>query len=271
MSTPEELLCSRKWRMLHGAWMLFGWFLFGWTAWIGYLIIGIRASSWKWIATSVGFFIYGLVSMNLITVISNGAENAVGRELLKGESSPEPWSTYNQILFLVMSIVWLGNATIVQWLVNRRWLVWRAHNNEKRTKSPWYATATATSGGATGSNSSTDKDAVIAAVDTAARAPLSNTPPSASSVNQTAAPIATVDINAATRDELLGLPGIDFATAERIISARQNSGGYTNTAELVTKAGVQPHLFADIQELLVVTPRNGPESSKPVEGRRIEF
>lgn len=60
MTTAEELLCSRRWRLARGAWMLFGWFPFAFTAWIGYMIIGVKSRNWKWIALSVAFFVFGL-------------------------------------------------------------------------------------------------------------------------------------------------------------------------------------------------------------------
>lgn len=300
MSTPEELLCSRKWRTVRGAWMLWGWFPFAWTAWVGYLIIGIKARNWKWIATAVGFFAFGLTSMILISAIQNAARDAVGHELVKGEATPEPWATYNVIVFLVLIAVWIGNAAVVQWFVNRKWLVWRAHNNPKGA-TPWYATATATPGAAVGGGVPAAQVSPVAAVDNALRGPAPAGVPAATS---TAAPLLTppssatpqapsrlsppapgtlyapgteaatpapIDLNTATRDQLAALPGIDLAWADHIIATRSRVGGFASPADLVTAASVQPHVFAGIRDRLVATPTAVPEPAVPADGRRLEF
>ena len=300
MSTPEELLCSRKWRIMRGTWMLWGWVPFAWTAWVGYLIIGIKARSWKWVATAVGFFAFGLTSMILISAIQNAASDAVGHELVKGEATPEPWATYNVIVFLVLIAVWIGNAAVVQWFVNRKWLVWRAHHQAK-SATPWYATATATPGAAVGSGVPPTQVSPAAAVDNAL---LVSEPAGLPAATSTAAPLLTplapatqqapsrlappapgtlyapgtasaksapIDLNTASRDQLATLPGIDLAWADHIIATRSRVGGFTSPADLVTAASVQPHVFAGIRDRLVATPPAVPDPAIPADGRRLEF
>lgn len=284
--------------MMRGTWMLWGWFPFAWTAWVGYLIIGIKARSWKWIATAIGFFAFGLGSMIAMVMITNAATAAAGHELAKGESWPEPWSTYSSLVVVVLLVVWIGNAAAVQWFVNRKWLVWRAHNNAK-SATPWYATATATPGAAVGSGVPPTQVSPAVAVDNALRA---SEPADVPPATSTAAPLLTppapatpqtpsrlappapgtlyapgmakpapIDLNTATRDQLVTLPGIDLAWADHIIATRSRVGGFTNPADLVTAASVQPHVFAGIRDRLVATPPAVPEPAIPADGRRLEF
>ncbi len=304
MSTPEELLCSRKWRMKRGTWMLWGWFPFAWTAWVGYLIIGIKARSWKWIAIAIGFFALGLGSMIAMVMITNAATAAAGNQLAKGEPLPEPWSTYSSLVLVVLLVVWLGNAAVVQWFVNRKWLVWRARNNNAKSATPWYATATATPGAAAGGGIPATQVSPVAAVDNALRTPAPARVQAAPPAMATASPLQAapapatpqapsnlappapgtlhapgtatgkpdpLDLNTATRDQLAALPGIDLAWADHIIATRSRVGGFANPADLVTAASVQPHVFAGIRDRLVATPPAAPELAVPTDGRRLEF
>ncbi|WP_298866003.1 helix-hairpin-helix domain-containing protein [uncultured Microbacterium sp.] len=297
MSTPEELLCSRKWRMAHGIWMLWGWFPFAWAAWVGYLIIGIKARSWKWIVTAAAFFAFGLTSMIMMSSIQQAASAAVGHTLAKGDVTPQPWSTYNTILFLVLLVVWIGNAAVAQWFVNRKWLVWRANHSRVRAR-PWYATATATAESSvmtiptalssptvaldnalhlsppTSASSLTPRavPATPPQLDTAAsaqQAPAARTTSGASHPAPATTP-SQVDLNTATRDQLAALPGLDLAWADRIIAIRERIGGFASPADLVTAADVQPHVLASIYDRLIAVPQ-ATAPSAPATGRRLEF
>ncbi len=91
------------------------------------------------------------------------------------------------------------------------------------------------------------------------------------------APLA-LDINTAAQDELAALPGFDTATAAQVVAVRSRIGGFRDTAELVTRAGVRPHVLAGVQGRIVVEtadavapsamPRAVPARDS---GRRLEF
>lgn len=273
MNTPEELLCSRRWRLRHSLWMLWGWFPFALTAWVGYLIIGVKARNWRWILTAVGFFIFGCIWIGVIGWVG-GQTN-----VQKGEVAPEPYATYTSIAMITNLLLWLGNAAGVQWWINRKWLVWRAHN-DKNTPKAWYATVTATGGGHTPSPANPHQVSTV--MDTAFAYGSASTASAAVDFNRVFKVTPTkvpIDINTATEDDFAALPGIDAATAQRVVVARNQAGGFRETAELVTHAGVKPHVFAGLVTLVTastkpgsVTPTGEPErapSSK--NGRRLEF
>lgn len=281
MRTPEELLCSRKWRIAHSSWMLLGFFPFAVLAWVGYLIIGIKARNWKWLVLAAVF---------LGWVIGWFAWTASWGSVEKYEPHPDPvsnaWWGWTGIL------VWLGNAFVLQWIVNRRWLVWRAHYRAE----VWYKNATATRTTSESEPRPATPSTVTGIMHTAlegGREPaVTSAYPSASalsgpqyaaqpdtpgSVGPTAVPPEqandVLDLNTATSDDLARLPGIDSAWADHIIRIRQQLGGFKDSAQLVTAASLQPHIFAALRGRFEVrTPPDGEASPHtPSSGRRLEF
>ena len=287
MSTAEELLCSRKWRLLHSLWMLFGWVPFALTTWIGYLIIGVRARNWRWIAIAIAFFVSGCVWFAVLGWIGS----QTGTE--KGEVSPEPYNTYLNVTVWGSVILWLGNAAGLQWWINRRWLVQRARLAQ-RSSAPWYATATATGGLptviATDSHQIASVISHAVADGSASSQPVTPTSlpdrttsrplvPNAASDSVATPRLTTVNINTAGVSDLAALPGMDFAAASQIVIARDQGGYFRDVAELATRAEVKPHVLAGLLSRITVgttadavTP---PSPRAPTQirdsGRRLEF
>ena len=293
MTTAEELLCSRKWRLARGAWMLFGWFPFAFTAWIGYMIIGVKSRNWKWIALSVAFFVFGTAVISVMSWV--GGETNVQ----KGEALPEPYATYSSIAMWSSLIVWLGNAAGLQWWINRKWLIWRAHN-DKKVSTPWYATATASGQppahadpqrvstvlAATLANGSGTSAPGTPPARQAPPAPLAPPVPLTPPVMTPSSPVppvtttpASLDINTATQDELAMLPGFDAAIAAQVVAVRSQSGGFGDASELVSRAGVKPHVLAGVLGRITLSARSGHAQSSAASndtqtsrnGRRLEF
>ena len=280
MSTAEELLCSRKWRLARGLWMLLGWVPFGWAAWVGYLIIGVKARNWKWLAIAAGFLAYTVTTFSIMGSMPR---------IEKGESYPEPYNVISALVMWPNLIIWIGNAAGLQWWINRKWLVWRAHNNT-RISTPWYATATASRP----VEAPVEQGQVTAVIDNALanapgtiRATLTTPaprPPTASGTSY-APPLVSkspivLDINLANSEQLASLPGLDAHTAAQVVAARDGAGGFRDTTDLVTRAGVKPHIFAALEGHIFVSaatsvPVAHPAVAPPVpgseHGRRLEF
>lgn len=273
MSAPEELLCSRKWRLMQSWWMLFGWFPLAVAAWIGYLIIGVRAKNWKWLLIGAALFAWIVAMFTLIPTVPKDA--------------PAPDTPEMAFWALSSIVVWFGNAIGLQWFINRQWLVWRAHHDKRL---PWYASATQGTRiiDIPTPQSLTTIDRAFTSLP-AAPAPLSATsgpvapavpPPSAVLQTHAAtatAPVVLLNVNSATSEQFASLPGFDARTAEQIISARDHLGGFRDLAELVSVAGVKPHIFAAIRGRVTlgatstVRPAQQANSTRPPNGRRLDF
>ncbi|WP_191905749.1 helix-hairpin-helix domain-containing protein [Microbacterium caowuchunii] len=279
MRTPEELLCSRKWRLAHSWWLLFGFFPFAILAWVGYLIIGIKARNWKWLLISGT-----LLAWIVLWFVWAGSWSAVEKY------APHPDPVSNAWWGWLGVAVWLGNAFALQWFVNRQWLVWRAHYRKK----VWYRDATATQIAPAPAAGSTTAPSIIDNA-LASGAPVTSAPrpqpaarpelnhPSATrpapslppqpSGSPTSGASTVFDLNTASRKELASLPGVNDAWADHIVATRERIGGFKDTSELVTAASMQPHFFALVREHLEIRAGrpSAPTPEAPSSGRRLEF
>ena len=71
-----------------------------------------------------------------------------------------------------------------------------------------------------------------------------------------AASKATINLNAATLDQLETLPGIGRKTAERILEQRQKSGGFKKIEELMNVKGIGEKSFLKIKPMVFVAPKS---------------
>lgn len=67
-----------------------------------------------------------------------------------------------------------------------------------------------------------------------------------------------LDLNRAQAYELEALPGIGPKLAQRIISYREQHGGFKQLEELRKVSGIGPKRFATLKELVVVKPHDPP-------------
>ncbi len=63
---------------------------------------------------------------------------------------------------------------------------------------------------------------------------------------------AKLDINTASRDQLLGVAGMDEGLADAIISYRETDGGFQRLSELKSALGVDSTLYKQLQKSLTV-------------------
>ena len=74
-----------------------------------------------------------------------------------------------------------------------------------------------------------------------------------------ATPVKLVDINSASRKELMTLPGIGAAEAEKIIANRP----YLTKTELVSKAGLPVGPYVSLKHLVIAKQKTPPPKPKP--------
>ena len=61
-----------------------------------------------------------------------------------------------------------------------------------------------------------------------------------------------ININLATKEELTALPGIGNATAEKIISYREEHGSFKSTEDIMNVSGIKDKLFSKIKDHITV-------------------
>lgn len=66
------------------------------------------------------------------------------------------------------------------------------------------------------------------------------------------APAGPLDLNAATPDQLVTLPGVGPATAAAIVAERERMGGFTAVDDLIEVTGIGPAKLAQLRELVRV-------------------
>ena len=64
--------------------------------------------------------------------------------------------------------------------------------------------------------------------------------------------VGKVNINTATFDELLLIPGIGETMAQRIIDYRARKGGFASVEDLLNVSGISPQKLEQIRPMLIV-------------------
>lgn len=278
MRTPEELLCSRRWRMRHSIWMLWGVLSLGLFWFVSFAIIGFRTKNRFWIALSALF-------LALLIVFFSVDAPAKG----------EPASPMSSLMGFTILASYVGGI-IYAWFSNRKWLVWKAHQSGR----PWYSSATASpTPDPFQANASPDIDHVFKSLPppSGQAHPLSTSQvsdaqpsaePSTSSgrtmrqepqqlwpaMEPPSTPLELIDLNTAPAETLATLPGLDSQWAAYIVAMRDHSGPFAQASDLVTRAQLPPHLFANLSSRVTVNQPPSPGGTPPprrMDGRRLEF
>lgn len=220
MNTPEQLLSDRGWRRRNSGWMLWGILSLGILACVGFLYTGLRMRDPLRII--MGFF--GL----LLTIAS----------LAVTPPSGEPPTALSSTLTGVMVMWWIGSSSAA-FFMNRAWLIWKANRAPQ-----WPEAPAPTAPAQTAAQQYTAPQQFAAAP---SAQPQYAQPQYAQS--------GLLDLNSASREQLLALPGINAEWADYLIAAREKNGGFDDKNELVIDAQMPPHMYLQIRDLVTVTPR----------------
>lgn len=81
-------------------------------------------------------------------------------------------------------------------------------------------------------------------------------------------PAEPVDVNTATLDQLMTLPGVNRTRARRALKQRDERGGFTSVEDFGEVAGLQPHEIVRLRRVATCSPR--PRSERRF-GRRVDY
>lgn len=244
--TPEEKLCSRSWRLRNSAGVLWTILSFGLLTGVNFLIRGVKSKNRTWIGMGIGFLIVGIGLFVSVGMFDAGTKEAPIR------------STASTVWGWVWFTSFVGGL-IASFVTNKKWLIWKAHTDDRK----WYAQA--------GVSQPASSTSPAYGYNPNAAAAAFNTPPSpapqptptvpAPYVAPTAAPGGSLDVNAATPQDLVTALGVDTETANRIIGTRQQLGAFTSFEQLMSKALIPPHLLIPHRDKLTFGPvQNAPAS-----------
>ena len=282
--SPSNLLANGLWRRRHSAWLLAPILGFGLFSFIGFLYCAIRIRNAKWwriagvtaILSAIGWVLMSLFSESQPGVEQTGP----GRDLASG----------------YMLALWVG-MIIYGVIVNRDYLRWRASQTESNA---WYNQPAESRPVASLAPPPTQtawtqpppirpETAYPLNVDSReyyTPQPTISGPPLAASGYR--APRATgpttVDVNSGDTAALASATGLDLASAERVIRARDQRRGFRDLEDLVAAANLQPHELIRLRERVTfgpfragtlppnsASPEHRPPTAEPRSGRILDY
>jgi len=247
--TPEERLCSRSWRWSNSLWMLTSLLSVGFLGWTGFVYIGSSARRRAWLIGAALWFLYfvGLVVL-LVTVPAGTKDNPVR-------------SVGSTLAGFYLVAGYIGQI-VHQAIANRGWLRWRSEHPRGSAytpdasigKPPGPADATTMAAQADRElRSALGGASLLPATPTKAVAPAGRVasaqghPPATNQDRR-------LDINAASPQDLVDSFDLQPEMADLIATTRVRIGGFTSADQLMTAAGLPPHLFLGVKDRIVVGP-----------------
>ncbi|WP_077490420.1 ComEA family DNA-binding protein [Sinomonas mesophila] len=243
--TPEEKLCSRWWRIRNSAGVLWPILSLGLLGCVVFLVRGIKTKTTWWWILGIGFAVFEVGLFIASGLVDTGTKE-------NPSTSPE-----SQLFGGLLVLNWAA-STIMAFVINRKWLLWKAHNDQT-----WYAAGgpQGRQGGqqaplptSSGGFPSMDSDVKAAFGDLSQQQ-------SAESITPNARP---VDINRASSADLQRL-GLDREIAERLVLVRDQQNGFPSFEQMVAASGIAPHRLLAIRGQLAF----GPKGSRPETSRRL--
>ncbi|CCH88987.1 conserved membrane protein of unknown function [Modestobacter italicus] len=254
MTTPEERLCSRSWRVRNSAWLLWPALSAGTLTSIGLLMKGAKTRQRRWFIFAA---VYGAWTICFF-VASSFVETGT-------KENPSD-SVGSNVLYSAMLILWLVGMVHCFYL-NRSWLRWRAANPKGLTA--WYSSGAGVANQSAGPTRGLAQDPAEKLSALYRGEALAPTRATTSGQHQT----EPVDLNTASPSDLVALD-LDQLWADRIIAARARLGGFSGTDQVMTEAGVPPHVYATVRgRLQVSSVSTAPTQTTPPNGggRRLDF
>lgn len=231
MTTPEERLAARAWRLRHSLWTL--WSLlpaFGLFTFLGFFLIGVRAKNRRWMGYALGWFGYAVFLATAMSLTDPGGD--------------EPTGDPNPILPLLYFVIWIAGI-VHTFRVNRAYLTWRA----RYARVPWHQ--------------------AMPHPAPPPSAPAFPPPPATAPAKISAATryrALPIDLNTAPAPRLQQELGLSRAAAEAIVAARDRIGRFSSPDQLRTQLALPPTLVLAVRERVVTGRAHAPGAERRPHG-----
>lgn len=277
--TPQALLSSRDWRLRNSAWLLPQILCCGFGTFAGFAYIGIKARTRKWVMAAIVYGVAAIVAYTFIAIFGSPEEG-------------EPGTPVQSVSTWILMAVWVAGM-VHSALSQREWLRKKAVIDCEK---PWYDEALTPSGGGLSYQSPIETNPFAATRAPSATMPAQPagapeadwTPPPPPPIGNptitrrqsehygppavSPAPAAgQIDLNTASAVELVATLGLDPALASQVVDARTRNGRYSHPEELMTVAGVQPHIYQSIAGRVTCSPTSAGPLRPPSRGRRLDL
>ncbi|TCB90984.1 hypothetical protein E0H26_26205 [Micromonospora zingiberis] len=251
---------SFSWRLKHSWWLLLPVLGLSCLGGVGFLYVGLRARRPAWWIAGIGYLLIGWTAFILTGEAQRGSGLA---DWMAG----------------LVLVVWI-TSIVHAFMINSAWLRWRAGYRpwytEQRPGGPSGAYPPGTLAPPPGLSPATPPaqptSPGFAPVGSAqqAAAYYGPGPAAATGPAQGAGPVGPLDVNAARLDDLAALPGFDPQRARQVLTERDRRGGFGSLTEFTAAAGLAPHEYARLRDLLVCPPPGRPAAGQPPQGRVLD-
>ncbi|GAA1980074.1 hypothetical protein GCM10009817_20940 [Terrabacter lapilli] len=283
-ASASNRLANRPWRLRHSAWLLAPILGFGVFSFIGFLYCAIRIRNAKWWRIAGVTAVLSAIAIVLMSLFSEGE---------KGAKAAGPGS---DLAVGYMLALWVG-LIIYGITVNRDYLRWRAGQTkanawynqpaasgvDARLAPPPAATTQAPSPSVrreTAYPFNVDGQEHYTPQPTISSPPLAPAGYGAPSATDPAA----VDVNSGDAAALASATGLNLASAERVIRARDQRRGFRDLEDLVVAANLQPHELVRVRGSVTFgpfragtvpptnsSPEHRPPTAEPRSGRILDY
>lgn len=190
----------------------------------------VRNSLWMlWGILSAGFFSFigfgytGARMRDLLRILIAAAGVLIVIVYFSIPSEVDPTTGASTHPMIGVVAMWWIATTVAGFFLNRKWLIWKANH------APQWPTAQAS--------------------------PAQQSQQYAAPQQFATPPPTLLDLNLASREQLLALPGINAEWADFLIAARERNGGFDDRSDLLTDVQLPPHMYLQIRDLVTASPR----------------
>lgn len=248
-----------KWRVRNSWWQ--------WVVWMTAGLFGAFIYVWMAFVVRQRKFIIAAIVSSVIFVayfyVSNQVPRLTGDELAAAEGTTRVATPMENVMMALIALIVTFNVWMSFYL-KKPWLISQASSKQSKSWVEANLNIKTTSIDNTKVEASEGSSVdLVAAVHKDAEEFLA--PPakqnSAKNENDKAVTTVAIDVNTATRDAFIALPGMSEALVDRLISERESTGGFQSFGEMSVALSLKPHEAAKLEPWCEFSPPKRTPSS----------